>query len=151
MPRRPCGGTPIRFWGIIAVALAVLAVLLYKAATAAHEVHLSYESYLSLVLTALGVMLGILAIVVGIAAIWGYRDIKDRVELTSKQAAETAIKNLIEAGDIQAKLRQYVDERLAEAGDQVFADVAFIRGTADARQAEEERIADTYPEGQQQQ
>lgn len=106
-------GTGI-FLGILA--LIALAWVLFKAASIPSVHTISFDSYLSIMLTALGVMVATFAILVGLAAIWGYAGLKDYVR-------EMAIKKVDEAMD--AHLKKYPDatkmiatlERLREQAD----------------------------------
>lgn len=74
---------------------------------------------LTLVLAALAVLLTALAIMVGIASVWGYTSIKDEAKkIASKVAAEAAEKKLIEYFETEAlkdKIKGMVGASLSAA------------------------------------
>jgi hypothetical protein len=55
------------------------------------ESHMSFESAITIILTALAVMLAIMAIAIGVAAIWGYSGIKDTVKDAATKQVQAAM------------------------------------------------------------
>lgn len=78
--------------------LVALAWFLFRVASIPSNHSLSYDAYLSIMLTALGVMVATFAILVGLAAIWGYAGLKDYIR-------EIAIKKVDKA--VQDRLKKY--------------------------------------------
>jgi len=74
----------------------------------------SYDSYLSIMLTALGVMVATFAILVGLAAIWGYAGLKDHLrDIAAKQvsaATEDALKKYPNSADMFKVLQRLKDQ-----------------------------------------
>jgi predicted membrane protein len=81
----------MRFWLLVSVALTAFAALLYFTATMAHDHNVTFDTYMSVVLSALAIMLTALAIIVGIAAIWGYQQISERAEQRAQEAVESKV------------------------------------------------------------
>lgn len=91
-------------------AIVLLAVLLFKFAYLAQSHNLSYDVYVSIMLTALGVMIGTFAVVLALAAIWGYAGLKDSLrEMAVKQvdaAMQDALKKYPPAADMFKALNE---------------------------------------------
>jgi hypothetical protein len=82
-----------------------------------------YSDFLSVTLTALGLMLAILAIGLGVAAIFGYRAI---IDLASRKAEEAALKRLseyFEAEKTSAMLKEAVLRHVQQEADKVYEDL----------------------------
>jgi hypothetical protein len=96
--------------------LVALAWLLFKSASSPKVQAFSFDAYLSIMLTALGVMVATFAILVGLAAIWGYAGLKDYLrEMAQKQvddAIQSTLKKYPEGADIFKAL-----ERLKQQAD----------------------------------
>jgi|ERR1039458_3049100 hypothetical protein len=75
--------------------LVALAWLLFRSATIPSVHQLSYDSYLSIMLTALGVMVATFAILVGLAAIWGYAGLKDYVREIAITKVDVAVQEAL--------------------------------------------------------
>ena len=81
----------VRFWITIVVVVLALLFLLYFAATSPHVATMQYDQFLAVMLTALGVVLAALALVVGVAAILGYQKIS---EIAAEEARKGAVSYL---------------------------------------------------------
>lgn len=90
--------------------LITLAWFLFRVASIPSNHALSYDAYLSIMLTALGVMVATFAILVGLAAIWGYAGLKDYIrEIAIKKvdhAVQEALKKYPAAADVLSTLEQ---------------------------------------------
>jgi len=85
-----------------------------------HE-KLNYEAFLTLMLTALGVMVALFTIFVGLAAIWGYAGFRDVVrDMAKKEVADAVtetLKKYPDSADILRVLRRL--EEQADLGDRL--------------------------------
>jgi hypothetical protein len=81
----------------------------------------SYIDFLTVTLTALCVILAALALFIGIAAIMGYRDIKDKAGEIAKKAAEAKIveyfEKLSQRDSIREAMPPIAGEETADAAD----------------------------------
>ena len=68
-----------------------------QARLAAEVYPVTYVDFLTIVLTALGVMLTALAIGIGVAAIWGYQGIKDGATKAVMERAEKRLEERLQA------------------------------------------------------
>jgi hypothetical protein len=91
--------------------LVAFAWLLFREASIRQVQNLNYDVYLSIMLTALGVMIATFAILVGLAAIWGYAGLKDYLrEMAVKQvdaAVQDTLKKYPAAADMIDALNQF--------------------------------------------
>jgi hypothetical protein len=84
--------------------------LLFRVAAISQNHNLNYDVYLSIMLTALGVMIATFAILVGLAAIWGYAGLRDYLrEMAVRQvdaAVQESLKKYPAAADMIDALNQ---------------------------------------------
>ena len=78
---------------VIVAVLGVILFLFYEAALLPLGKTINYDGFLTVMITALGVMVAIFAIMIGLAAIWGYAGLRDVVR-------ETATKEVAKAVDV---------------------------------------------------
>ncbi|PSH02592.1 MAG: hypothetical protein CXZ00_16670 [Acidobacteria bacterium] len=132
--------SPPRFWAIAIIVFVALICLLFYSATIAHTNRVPYESFLSIVLTALGVMLATLAILVGLAAIWGFQQIGSQAQIQADRAVEQRLSQMLEDADVPGMIRTHV----LQQADLVYSDLVVTRPefVVDNRP-----VAKEYPKG----
>lgn len=111
--------------------------------------HLEYDQFLTIVLTAMAVMLAALAIIIGMAAIWGYSTITERAELAAQDAAKKKLDEMILNQNIEGMVKQVVAVQVMTATDQLFQDLAatgIVQGGT-AAEVNPGAVAQPYPEG----
>jgi hypothetical protein len=86
----------------------------------------------------LGVMLAALAISIGIAAIWGYQQIKTEAASAAEKAVSERVNKLLELQNIPSM----INEAVQREGDRVYRDLNATRSEAVSENAP---IADEYP------
>jgi uncharacterized membrane protein len=95
-------------------AVILLAVLFLKFAFLAQTHNISYDVYISIMLTALGVMVATFAILVGLAAVWGYAGLKDYLHETASKQVDAAIQDTLKkypaSADMLEALRQLKEQ-----------------------------------------
>jgi H+/Cl- antiporter ClcA len=98
----------------LAVVLVVgtLVILFYHVATVAHDHQVTYDTYLSVTLTALAIILAVVGILIAILAFWGYNAIRQEARNSAVAAAEAAILKHLDPEKIEAKLRAMVQDRV---------------------------------------
>jgi hypothetical protein len=129
----------MKFGAAILVGIALLFALLYFAASTAQNHQITFDTYISVMLTALGVMLAVLAIGTGIAAIWGYQQIKTAAETAAAIAVNERVNKLLELQDIHGMISAAVQKE----GDRVFVD---LNVTGADLAGDSEPIANSYPD-----
>jgi predicted membrane protein len=131
---------PFTFLALIAV-LAISA-LFYRAFMATPQHDISYDNYLVITLTALAVMLAILAIAISLAAIWGYQQIKVEAAQQADKAVASRVTELLDNLDLRGMIKAELNFRVAQEADTLYQDV-----TATIPEAERDTrpIADKYP------
>jgi hypothetical protein len=109
-------------------------------ATPQHDI--SYDNYLVITLTALAVMLAILAIAISLAAIWGYQQIKVEAAQQADKAVASRVTELLDNLDLRGMIKAELNFRVAQEADTLYQDV-----TATIPEAERDTrpIADKYP------
>jgi hypothetical protein len=136
---------------ILALIALIAVIVLAIQHTANHS--LTYEQFISIMLTALGVILGALAIIIGIAAIWGYTTIVERAERAAEAQVTKKLDDMFASGSVEAMVNQQVSLRMEAETDRLFKDVALTTGvtvtSGEVRRAEGEKasesIAQQYP------
>jgi hypothetical protein len=112
---------------------------------------LSYETFISISLTAVTVVLAVLALLIGILALWGYRAIKDEARVIAEKASKDKIAELLDGESIRDKLKEEVSARLTVESAQLFDDLrislAFPIQDPDLPGASHdgEKISEQYP------
>ena len=70
--------------------MSMLFYLFFRVAALPHGQTLNYDAYLTIMIMALGVMVAVFAIFVGLAAVWGYTGLKDVVrDMASREVKES--------------------------------------------------------------
>jgi len=135
-------GAPMKtvIWiACIAAAILGLGTVFYRVAVMAHTHVVSFDTYISIVLTALAVILAALAIFIGLAAIWGYQQISSQAELRAEKAVGEHVAKLFAENNVQEMIRA----RAEEQGDRVWQDM--IAETPKANEADNRTVGDPYP------
>jgi hypothetical protein len=87
-----------------------------------------YSDLVVIVLTAVGVLITALGVGIAIMALWGYQKITDHaVDQSLKFTSDRVTKRLEEylsTQEVQERIRALVDAKVAQASDQVYADLA---------------------------
>jgi hypothetical protein len=109
--------------GALVVVLLIVAVLFffYEVELLPGGKSLNYDAFLTIMLTALGVMVALFAILVGLAAVWGYAGLRDVVgEMAKKEVASAVVETLQKYPDA-ARMVDVVErlERQAKFWDQL--------------------------------
>lgn len=87
---------------------------LIRAVTGPHSASLEYKDFISILLTAIGVLLTALALIIGIAAVWGYAGLKEMtLAAATKTASETAA-NV--AREVATEISARTSATMSEAG-----------------------------------
>lgn len=76
--------------------------------------HLTYADIAVIVLTATGVIVATMAVVIGVLAIFGWRAIQSSASTKAKSVAKQAIDAHLDSDDFYGKLRDAVDESVAD-------------------------------------
>lgn len=105
---------------------------------------MTYEGFITILLTALGVMLALLAIVIGVAAIWGYQGIKERATEDAKKAAEEKLKEHIKSPEIKALIEEHIRLRATEVAKEMVQ--RRIDAPAPEQPADAQNVAAQYPQ-----
>ena len=88
---------------------------------------MDYKTFLSITLTALGVILAALGAIVAIVAIWGYQSIKKEASTAATNAVEKAVRNAIEEKfgleSLEETIKNIIEERLGPDLDIAYAQV----------------------------
>jgi hypothetical protein len=91
-----------------------LAWVLFRAASVPKVHEFSFDAYLSIMLTALGVMIATFAILVGLAAIWGYAGLRDYLKETASHQVDKAVQETLkkypDAADIVKALQRLEEQ-----------------------------------------
>jgi H+/Cl- antiporter ClcA len=127
----------IKFWSIIGVAGLLFSVLLYHVATVAHDHQVSYDTYLSITLTALAVLLAVVGVLVAVLAVWGYRTLCDEAGKVASNKAETAIREYLSKENVGERVRALVLEHVKQEGDKVYNDLSLTGQTGESKVGEE--------------
>src|ERR1700676_11934 len=98
---------------------------------------LRYSEFLSITLTALAVILAALGILIGILALWGYKAIKTEARKAASKAVQDAIQGMISSEQIKDHIKDVVLQRTQEEGDKLFADFKLTGATG--------KLTDPYP------
>ena len=122
--------------------------------------HMTYESFLTIVLTALCVILAALALGIGALAIWGYNGIREAVtkEATSKAEAALAAKmqeypdarqmiSVFQRLQEQVGFMESIRDQMTTNGPNTVAQASNL-GQDENRQRSADSIAPDYPSGQ---
>jgi hypothetical protein len=88
--------------------------LVYQATTAAATPSIDTVTLLTLVLAALGVLLTALAIMIGVAAIWGYVGMRDSVKEMAEKRVDLAMKDVLEKYPPAADMLRMMDRIQAQ-------------------------------------
>jgi len=99
----------------------------------------SYDTYLSVTLTALAVFLAVVGILVGLLAVWGYKTICEEAGRVASEKAEAAIAGYLSGQKIGEQLKGLVLEHVQREGDRVYDDLS-VTG-----QADETKLGKEYP------
>lgn len=108
---------------------------------------MSYETFLSITLTATTVVLAVLALLIALLALWGYKAIKEEARSIAEEAAKTKIAEYLDGEQIQSKLKQEISMRVTAEADQLFADMSLSFAYPERREenAPGEKIGEPYP------
>lgn len=128
-----------RFWVTSGIATAAIVLLFYKTAVSSHAHNISYDTYLSVTLTALGVILAALALFVGAAAIWGYQQISAQAERHAESAVEKRLATLLK----ESNVRQTILTHVRAEADEVYKDLQVT--SLDTQLQEHKPVAAPYP------
>jgi uncharacterized membrane protein YidH (DUF202 family) len=128
-----------RFWAMSSIGLCIAAYMFYRAATMAHVRQVSYDTYISVTLTALAVILAAVAILVGAAAIWGYQQISAQAASQAEKAVGERMASLLGEANVKQMIVSHVEREAA----QVYRDLQL---TTPDISADIRPVADTYPE-----
>ena len=123
----------------ILAALLALGIVFYRTATMAHTHAINYDTYISIVLTALAVILAALAIFVGAAAIWGYQQISIQAEMKAEKAVGEKMAKLLKVENVKKMIEAHVKDE----GDQLFNDL--VAETQQVTQNDKRQVGDPYP------
>lgn len=107
--------------------LVALAWFLFRASAIAPSGHqINYDAYMSIMLTALGVMVATFAILVGLAAIWGYAGLRDHLQEMASTQVDKAIQEALKKYPESADMFSVLDRLKAQAAwlDQVQNQIA---------------------------
>jgi hypothetical protein len=108
---------------------------------------MSYEAFLTVVLTAVAVILAALAIIIAIAAVWGYQSIAGEATKRAESAAGKKLDEYFASEEISVKLKAAIESRLTLEADQLYQDLVLGGADVSARAPEgTQPIADAYPE-----
>jgi hypothetical protein len=124
----------------------MLALVFYACLQAAEQ-GMKYEGFVTIVLTALGVMLAVLAIVIAVAAIWGYQGIAERAAQDARKAAETKLQEHIQSQAI----KDFIEEQVRLRANELAMDIALKQipppttETKPEEAAENKAVAAEYP------
>jgi hypothetical protein len=104
------------------------------------EAHMSWEAWVGILLACVTVILTVFAIVLGIAAIWGYSEIKNEAGRRAQDSIDKKLGEYFGNLDIKARLKAEIEARVSREADQVYKDLSVTK--ADVQEAE------TVPKGQ---
>ncbi len=82
---------------ICSVAVLILYLVAHGDLTAAHAPVVEYKDFVTILLTALAVMISVAAFLGALAAVWGFSVLKDESRVAAKLAAEAMAKARVEA------------------------------------------------------
>ena len=129
-------------WLLVVVAVVLcFGTLFYRAATTAHTHQIAYDTYISIVLTAVAVILAALAIFIGLAAIWGYQQISSQAELKAEKAAGEHIAKLLTDERVQQMVRAEL-----EAQKNLVWQAMIAESQAKSSSDDDRTVANPYPE-----
>jgi hypothetical protein len=128
---------------VAAVAVIAIAAIFYRAFTATPQHEISYDNYLVITLTALGVMLAALAIAIGLAAVWGYQQIKIEAAQQAERAVALRVAELLENLNIRDMIKSELNIRVSQEADTLYEDVT---ATRPEHEADSRPVGDVYPE-----
>jgi hypothetical protein len=128
-----------RFWTVIGTILCVFVGLLWFSATRPHVQSMQYDQFLAVMLTALGVVLAGLALVVGIVAILGYQKISDIAAEEAQKAAQSYLREYL-GGTSPVMKRRMVASKKKSFSPDVSSSETGPTDSADAK-----NVAKRYP------
>ncbi len=98
-------------------------------------------------MSALTIALTVLAIVVAVASVWGFNNIKSDAKRSAEDAAKAKLAEYLDSTQIQDKLRQEIARRVGIEADTLFADIAMSFAYPKAKKGKdpEEPIGKEYP------
>jgi hypothetical protein len=113
---------------VLNLLLAIVCLVFYNGA--GHE-KVSYEQFLSIVLTALSIMLTVFGLLMAYVALIGRREIEERaIRAAEKKAEETiqtnpAIKQLMERllAEMPDQLKEHLNEKVSAEGNKLYSDM----------------------------
>ena len=82
------------------------------------------ESLVNITLTSVTVVLAVLATIIGVVSLVGYRAMKGEAKRAAESAALIKITEYLDSAEIKAKLREVVDKRIAEEGNRLYSDLS---------------------------
>jgi len=91
---------------------------------AAPEAHWTYSDLVSVLLTAIGIILTTLGLGIALLAIWGYQKIADHAVGKSVEAVNKRLDTMLEEQNLKQKISDMVQPHITEAADQVWSDFA---------------------------
>ena len=103
----------------VAIVVGMLVILFYHVATVTHDHQVTYDTYLSITLTALAILLTVVGILIAVLAIWGYKAIREEARAAASSAAETAINFHLNPEKIEATVRTMVQSGIKSQNDVV--------------------------------
>ncbi len=128
-----------KIWLASVFSVLVLGTVFYQTAITAHTHAISFDTYISITLTAVAVILAALAIFIGLAAIWGYQQISSQAELRAEKAVSEKLAKLFDESNVKEMIRA----RAEEQGDRVWEDM--IAETPKINSTDNRTVGDPYP------
>jgi hypothetical protein len=111
---------------------------------------MSWEAWVGILLACITVVLTALAIAIGIAAIWGYGEIKKEAGTRAQESIDRKLGEYFGNLDIQERLKAEVQARVSREADQVYQDLSVTgidveEARADRQEPGTGTVGDAYP------
>lgn len=113
---------------------------------------ISNEALANITLTSVTVVLAVLATIIGVVSLLGFRFMRAEAKRVAETAALLKITEYLDSAEIKAKLKGVIDKRIAEEGNLVYDDLSLAMAGAfpdtgtDPDAALDQEISDEYPE-----
>jgi hypothetical protein len=107
---------------------------------------MTWEAWVGILLACVTLVLTALAIAIGIAAIWGYGEIKKAAGSQAQEAIDKKLNEYFGNLDIQARLKAEIEARVSREADQVYRDISITGGdVAETEQQGAAMVGEEYP------
>ncbi len=109
---------------------------------------ITLEGWITIMLAGITLMVAILAVMIGVAAIWGCNSLKEEVIRASRNTAEEVCKGDTIASMIKAHVTLLVDQHVRESNISERIVEAYRRKEEASKLTEGKSVGETYPGGE---